>query len=91
MIELKVHVFSCVDVLEVLLLVSPSTHLVLFQEQEIVELKEKMEDMAVEFGEMLKDTLDKMSERIEATASEWNASSTDDGNVQKKLDELSLH
>jgi hypothetical protein len=90
-IELKVHVFSCVDVLEVLLLVSPSTHLVLFQEQEIVELKEKMEDMAVEFGEMLKDTLDKMSERIEATASEWNASSTDDGNVQKKLDELSLH
>jgi hypothetical protein len=50
-----------------------------------------MEDMAVEFGEMLKDTLDKMSERIEATASEWNASSADDGNVQKKLDELSLH
>ncbi len=66
-------------------------HLLFVQEQEIVELKEKMEDMAVEFGEMLKDTLDKMSERIEATASEWNASSADDGNVQKKLDELSLH
>ena len=89
-IELKVHVCYCVAVLEVLLLV-PSTHLVLVQEQEIVELKEKMEDMAVEFGEMLKDTLDKMSERIEATASEWNASSVDDGSVQKKLDELSLH
>jgi hypothetical protein len=86
-----VHVCYCDAVLEVLLLVSPSTHLVLVQEQEIVELKEKMEDMAVEFGEMLKDTLDKMSERIEATASEWNAASVDDGSVQKKLDELSLH
>lgn len=85
------HVCYCDAVLEVLLLVSPSTHLVLVQEQEIVELKEKMEDMAVEFGEMLKDTLDKMSERIEATASEWNAASVDDGSVQKKLDELSLH
>lgn len=85
------HVCYCVAVLEVLLLVPPSTHLALVQEQEIVELKEKMEDMAVEFGEMLKDTLDKMSERIEATASEWNASSVDDGSVQKKLDELSLH
>jgi hypothetical protein len=90
-IELKVLVCRCVAVLEVLLLVSPSTHSVLVQEQEIVELKEKMEDMAVEFGEMLKDTLDKMSERIEATASEWNAASVDDGSVQKKLEELSLH
>ena len=26
-----------------------------------------MEDMAVEFGEMLKETLDKMSEKIEIT------------------------
>ena len=30
-----------------------------------------MEDMAVEFGEMLKETLDRMSERIEVSNSSW--------------------
>ena len=35
------------------------------KDSEIAEQKAKMEEMAVEFGEMLKETLDKMSERIE--------------------------
>lgn len=34
---------------------------------EIQELKAKMEEMAQEFGDMLKETLDKMRERIEIT------------------------
>ena len=37
------------------------------KDSEIQEQKQKMEDMAVEFGEMLKETLDKMSEKIEIT------------------------
>lgn len=53
------------------------------------ELKQRMEDMAVEFGDMLKETLDKMSERIEATASDWDNDQTT-SNVQKKLEDFNL-
>ena len=41
------------------------------KDSEIAEQKQKMEDMAVEFGEMLKETLDRMSERIEVSNSNW--------------------
>lgn len=41
------------------------------KEAEIGEQKQKMEEMAIEFGEMLKETLDKMGERIEVTSSSW--------------------
>jgi len=43
------------------------------KDQEIAEHKQKMEQMAVEFGDMLKDTLDKMNERIETTSSNWES------------------
>mmetsp|Transcript_56573 Transcript_56573/g.156560 ORF Transcript_56573/g.156560 Transcript_56573/m.156560 type:complete len:86 (-) Transcript_56573:322-579(-) len=37
--------------------------------EEIANMKNKMEDMAQEFGGMLKETLDKMRERIELSNS----------------------
>jgi len=40
------------------------------KDAEIVEQKAKMDQMAFEFGQMLKSTLDKMSEKIEIT-NEW--------------------
>jgi hypothetical protein len=45
-----------------------------------------MEDMSQEFGEMLKETLDKMSEKIEATSNDWEQGSG--SNSEKKLAEL---
>jgi hypothetical protein len=42
------------------------------KEAEIAEQKSKMDEMAHEFGQMLKQTLDKMSEKIEVT-NDWEA------------------
>ena len=53
-------------------------------------MKMKMEDMSQEFGEMLKETLDKMSEKIEATSNEWEQDAGGGGNVEKKLEELGV-
>ncbi|RLN90377.1 hypothetical protein BBJ28_00015711 [Nothophytophthora sp. Chile5] len=58
---------------------------------EIQELKAKMEEMAQEFGEMLKETLDKMRERIEIT----NTSFESDGAggsmpMMRRLEEFNL-
>ena len=53
-------------------------------------MKTKMEDMSQEFGEMLKETLDKMSEKIEATSNEWEQDAGGGGNVEKKLEELGV-
>ena len=39
------------------------------KDDEIAELKNKMDDMAEEFGEMLRETLEKMRERIEVSSS----------------------
>ena len=47
-----------------------------------------MDDMSHEFGEMLKETLDKMSDKIEATSNEWEHDAG--ANVEKKLDELHM-
>ena len=47
-----------------------------------------MDDKSHEFGEMLKETLDKMSDKIEATSSEWEQDAG--ANVEKKLEELDL-
>lgn len=107
------------------------------KDAQIADLKQKMEDMAIEFGDMLKDTLvrlpspytvsmpnffwggrdavliclaqscgrgcvtgrratltraahaqDKMSEKIEATSSEWDKDTGVD--VQKKLDDFNI-
>jgi len=43
---------------------------------------------AIEFGDMLKETLDKMSEKIEATSNEWDHDAG--GDVQKKLEEFNI-
>ncbi|KUF82511.1 Kinesin-2 [Phytophthora nicotianae] len=56
---------------------------------EIQELKAKMEEMAQEFGDMLKETLDKMRERIEIT----NTSFESDGGslpMMRRLEEFNL-
>mmetsp|Transcript_15205 Transcript_15205/g.38397 ORF Transcript_15205/g.38397 Transcript_15205/m.38397 type:complete len:80 (+) Transcript_15205:199-438(+) len=44
------------------------------KEKELIikEQQQKMKEMAIEFGNMLKSTLDKMSERIEMTSSSWD-------------------
>merc|ERR1712157_254888 len=43
---------------------------------EIKSLSHKMEQMAFEFADMLKGTLDKMSQRIEVTHNSWDRDST---------------
>merc|ERR1712216_798056 len=58
------------------------------KDAQIADLRQKMDDMSHEFGEMLKETLDKMSEKIEATSNEWEQDAGGGGNVEKKLEEL---
>ena len=55
---------------------------------QIADLRQKMDDMSHEFGEMLKETLDKMSDKIETTSNEWEHDAG--ANVEKKLDELHM-
>jgi len=55
---------------------------------QIADLRQKMDDMSHEFGEMLKETLDKMSEKIEATSNEWEQDAG--ANVEKKLEQLHM-
>lgn len=43
---------------------------------EIASLSSKMETMAFEFADMLKETLDKMSQRIEVTHNSWDRDTT---------------
>merc|ERR1712093_179940 len=45
------------------------------KDEEIRALTLKMETMAFEFADMLKETLDKMSQRIEVTHSSWDRDS----------------
>jgi hypothetical protein len=51
-----------------------------------------MEDMAQEFGDMLKETLDRMRERIEVSSTGFTATSSADDNggapLQRRLDDL---
>ena len=42
------------------------------KDDDIASLKMKMEDMAQEFGGMLKETLDKMRERIELSSTNFD-------------------
>jgi len=55
------------------------------KDNEIEGQKQKMEDMAMEFGEMLKETLDKMSEKIEITNQGWEAGTGD--SIARRLEE----
>ena len=54
------------------------------KENEILDLKKKIEDMSAEFAKMLKDTLEKMQERIRLA--EWD--NDNDPGVIKKIKEM---
>ena len=57
------------------------------KDDEIAELKAKMDDMAEEFGEMLRETLEKMRERIEISSNNYEGP---DLHIQHKMEELKL-
>lgn len=54
------------------------------KENDILDLKKKIEDMSAEFAKMLKDTLEKMQERIKLA--EWD--NDNDPSVIKKIKEM---
>lgn len=58
------------------------------KDEEIKLLKGKMEEMASEFGDMLQETLKKMSERIEISNSKWEGETGIP--VIRKLEEFNL-
>ena len=60
------------------------------KDNEIQQMKIKMDQMAREFGDMLKETLDKMSERIEITSSGWEAESST-APLTKKMEEYHIN
>jgi hypothetical protein len=55
------------------------------KEKELTDLKQKMEDMSIEFARMLRETLEKMQERIELQ--QWDNES--DPTLLKKMKDLS--
>ena len=55
------------------------------KDQKIRNMKKRMEDMANEFSEMLKETLKKMRQRIDITGVNWEADKT--ANVISKLEQ----
>jgi predicted RNase H-like nuclease (RuvC/YqgF family) len=57
------------------------------KEDEIAELKSKMDDMAEEFGEMLRETLEKMRERIEVSSGQFAAPELP---IQQRMEELKV-
>ena len=57
------------------------------KDEEITELKNKMDDMAEEFGEMLRETLEKMRERIEVSSGSFDAPELP---IQQRMEELKV-
>lgn len=55
------------------------------KDDEIAELKQKIDSMADEFGNMLRETLEKMNEKIEISSGNFEAP---DVQIQKKVEEL---
>ncbi len=49
-----------------------------------------MEDMSIEFGDMLRETLDKMSERIEMTKNGWDGEGGQNVGDKKRLEEFTV-
>jgi predicted RNase H-like nuclease (RuvC/YqgF family) len=60
------------------------------KDAEIKSLSQKMETMAFEFADMLKETLDKMSQRIEVTHNSWDRDSGKPP-LMNRLKEFSLN
>jgi len=56
------------------------------KEQEIAELKKRIDEMSSDFAEMLKDTLTKMQERIEFANKQWE--DENDISMLKKLEDM---
>ena len=57
------------------------------KEAEIASMKLKMEDMAAEFGDMLKETLSKMKERIELNSQSFEEQAVP---MQRRLESFQL-
>ena len=57
------------------------------KDDEIAELKQKIDSMADEFGNMLRETLEKMNEKIEISSGNFEAPGVQ---IQKKVEELKL-
>mmetsp|Transcript_20157 Transcript_20157/g.44804 ORF Transcript_20157/g.44804 Transcript_20157/m.44804 type:complete len:194 (+) Transcript_20157:84-665(+) len=60
-------------------------HIIAMKDQEIHDLKSKMDEMAEEFGEMLRETLEKMRERIEISSNNYEGP---DLLIQQRMEEL---
>ena len=60
-------------------------HIIALKDQEIHDLKAKMDEMAEEFGEMLRETLEKMRERIEISSSNYEGA---DLQIHQRMEEL---
>merc|ERR1712060_309958 len=58
------------------------------KDAEIAEQKQRMEEMALEFGDMLKETLDKMGAQIDISNNTWEGESG--VHVTKRLEEFKM-
>lgn len=56
--------------------------------EEIKELKKRIDDMSSDFAEMLRDTLHKMQDRIEIANRQWE--DENDANMLKRFEEMAL-
>lgn len=56
--------------------------------EEIKELKKRIDDMSSDFAEMLRDTLTKMQERIEIANKQWEEEN--DANMLKRFEDMAL-
>ena len=60
------------------------------KDAELSELRKKMEEMAAEFGDMLKETLNKMSSQIDMPGAAWDGSKATSSSVASGLKSLQL-
>eukprot|EP01039_Chlorochromonas_danica_P010578 gene10578-11722_t len=76
-------------------LVKDKNAIIAMKDEEIADLKAKMDDMAEEFGEMLRETLEKMRERIEVSSGSGGGGGggfdNPDMMIQQRLEELKLN
>ncbi len=68
-------------------LLKEKTAIIQMKDQEISDLKARMDDMAEEFGEMLRETLEKMRERIEISSGSFDAPELP---IQQRMEELKM-
>ena len=66
--------------------IKDKNHIIQLKDDEIAGLKTKMDEMAEEFGDMLRETLDKMRERIEVTSGNFDA----DIPIQNRMEEMKI-